>query len=339
MQIVKREELLEKIKGFDESIMSYTFFAGFESYVKACAEGDMWFAVSGNNMMAVRKYSLKKFGFAQIMYPPQTINGKRLSEADEKLFFEDFVVHVRSKKFAIRIIAPYLDLVSKTFPDASVHCEFANCILTMHGKTDEQVFAEMHSKRRNNIRAGERAGVTIKWGKETLPDFHALYSITMKRSNLYVEPLEKLSMWQNYLGDNLLCGVAYMDNIPQGSIYVPYSKFEAYYVYGGSAENVIHHGALPYLQWEAIKLLKSKDIKQYNFGSARMGEIADSKLASIQKFKEQFGAKPIPGYLWKMDVDKLSCKVFDTLLKARYALSGMKKYKDKIDKELAAKAV
>ena len=135
-------------------------------------------------------------------------------------------------------------------------------------------------------------------------------------------------------GNNVLCGVSYVRGKPQAGLFIPYTAYSGYYLHGAMAAKMDNPGAMDYLQWEAIRILKIKDVKQYDFVGARLSNVTGTKLEGIQNFKKKFGGELLQGHLWKMDIDAMQCKIFDGLLKVNRTLKGAVKHKDIIDEEL-----
>ena len=238
------------------------------------------------------------------------------------------------KKMAHRITQPENFAIFKSVPRYSISSPFGTYYVNLENYTEEELFEKLHSKHRNVIRNAEKHNVVIKYGKECIDDFYLLYKQTMKRSNMFCQDISYFFDFYAYLNSSIICGVAYYNDSPQGGIFMPYTKFGAFYLYGSSAEKIEINGSINYLHWNTIKLLKQKGIKRYDFVGARLSDVSGTKLEGIQQFKKRFGAELEEGFLWKKDLDVFDCLVFDELIQFRYKLKKERPLLDIIDEEL-----
>ncbi|MGZ3861865.1 MAG: lipid II:glycine glycyltransferase FemX [Bacteroidia bacterium] len=285
------------------------------------------------NTMVCRKWKNKFLIIIQPLYPPLNHRGERIDAAEEKTFLNAFITHVDTGKLAHRITQPENSAIFKTVPNGAVSAPFGTYFLDLANNTEEKLFKELHSKHRNVIRNAEKSNVTIKYGKEVINDFFVLYEQTMKRSDKYCQPLSYFENFQDIMPQNIVCGVAYYNNKPQGGLFIPYSNFGAFYLYGASAETKEINGAVNYLHWETIKSLKSKGVRRYDFVGARLSDVSGSRLDGIQQFKERFGSELEKGFLWKLDINKTYCNLFDSMVRFKLKLKGLNPPVDIIDEE------
>ncbi|HWY38500.1 MAG TPA: peptidoglycan bridge formation glycyltransferase FemA/FemB family protein [Bacteroidia bacterium] len=286
------------------------------------------------NSMVCKTWRNKFIVIIQPMYPPLNKEGLRLDKKEEKRFLNEFVKYIKEKKLAQRITQPENFAIFAQTPERSTRAPFGTYILNIEEQTEEELFKGLHSKNRNVIRNAEKNNVQIKYGKEVIKDFFSLYLQTMQRSNMYYH---ELSYFENFYDDmpgNIICGVAYHNEIPLGGLFIPFTRFGAFYLYGASAESKEINGAINYLHWNTIKLLKKKGVKRYDFVGARLSDVSGTKLEGIQQFKERFGAKLEKGFLWKMNVNKFDCFVFDFLVYTKHKLNGLTPPIDIIDEEI-----
>jgi len=301
-------------------------FEGKELFITADPEG---------NTMVCRKWKNKFLVIIQPLYPPLNAVGERLTESEEKNFLENFAKFISSGKLAHRITQPENSAIFKEVPDSSIRAPFGTYYLDLANNTEQKLFEGLHSKHRNVIRNAEKNNVEIKYGMEVIKDFFTMYEQTMRRSGKYCQPLSYFESIYNQMPQNIVCGVAYYNGKSQGGLFMPYSSFGAFYLYGASAETIEINGAINFLHWETIKLLKSKGIKRYDFVGARLTDVRESKLGGIQQFKERFGAQLEKGLLWKLDINRSYCRLFDSMVSFKLKLKGIKPPQDIIDEELA----
>lgn len=320
----------------DENLLPFVFLPGYESFVKETLKCEYLLAYSDNQnaLMPFRKHSIKGFLLMQPLYSPLTLNGEPLTAEGEKVFLNQVVKKVTEEKLAIRITQAHSYVVFRAVPDNSVSCPFGTYVINLKDHTKEELFNAIHPRRRSYIRNAEKQNLEIRWGEGQLKEFYRIYKQTMDRSKMYCEPEEYFENLYRKLPNNIICGVVYLENMPQGAICIPYTQYGAFYLYGASSDNVASQNAINYLHWQAILLLKSKGVKRYDFAGARLSDVSGTKLEGIQNFKKRFGSELIRGYLWKMDINKFQCFLFDTLLGLKQRLSGKKISKDIIDEEL-----
>ncbi len=287
---------------------------------------------TGTNI-ACRVWKNKFLVNLQPMYPPLSLTGQRLDITEESKFLNKFVSFAKKMKIA-RITQPDNFALFQCVPKNSVNTPFGSYTMNLENFTEEALFAKLHSKHRNVIRNAEKHGVVLKYGIEVIDDFYLLYQQTMERSAMYCNDISYFKEFFNFLPQNTLCGVCYYNNIPQGGLFIPFSNFGSFYLYGASAESKGINGSINYLHWNTIKLLKEKGVKRYDFAGARLSDISGTKLEGIQQFKERFGSALENGFLWKKDLNKFNCLVFDLLMYLKHKLNDLTPSKDIIDQEL-----
>lgn len=114
-----------------------------------------------------------------------------------------------------------------------------NYMLSLDGKTKEEVFAAFHKKWRYNIRVAERHGVVCRTcGKEALDDFYRLMVETGKRDGFSIRSKEYFAkMLDSLEGSSMLYMCYHEGKALSGALCVRYAG-KSCYVYGAStAEN------------------------------------------------------------------------------------------------------
>ncbi|MHB8262055.1 MAG: lipid II:glycine glycyltransferase FemX [Bacteroidia bacterium] len=327
-----------KIIGIDEiensQIYPYFYLKEYIYFIKNEESKDvLFFTDELENTITCKTWKNKFLKLIQPTYPPLSKRGERLSEQQEQDFLNKWVEFLSENKLTHRISQPENFAIFKTIPNHSVYAPFGTYYLNLEKKTEDELFKNLHTKHRNVIKNAEKNKVELKYGKECINDFYSLYKQTMKRANMYCQDISYFNNFYNSLAENSICGVAYYNSIPQGGLFMPYTKFGAFYLYGSSAEKVEINGAITYLHWNTIKLLKQKGVKRYDFVGARLSDVSGTKLKGIQQFKERFGAELENGFLWKKDLDKLTCNLFDSLVILKLRLKNQKPPMDIIEQE------
>jgi len=311
-----------------------------ENYKKLeCTEGYklIYFLSSDNSIITVaRLYTLKFLRCIQFLSPPIKSNN-HLSISEEKIFLNSLVNVVKKNKLADRIMQPLNSCIFSSYPSNSTFCNFGTYILNVTHKSVEELFNSIHSKHRNVIKNANKQKVVIRFSNELFEDFYTLYCETMKRNNVYIENKNHFYNYLKYLPKNIIIGVCYYNNYPQGAAFVLYNKHSAYYLHGASKEVIEINGSINLLQWELIKLLHEREVNNYDFVGARLSNITGTKYEGIQKFKSRFGTTLLKGNLWKMDINPIKCKIFDTMLFIKCKIKGKALPKDIIDQEIESK--
>ncbi len=314
--------------------MPYFYLPAYAAFCKDFSKEEICFYTdSESNSIACKTWKNKFLALLQPLYAPLNQNGKRLSQEEEKKFLDNFLSSVKKNKTAHRICQSPTFAVFGTHPAASIHAPFGTYFVDLENNDTITLYKNIHGKHRNVIKNAEKSAIEIKYGKDALSDFYSLYKSTMQRSEMYCESITYFKELYKALEQHIICGVAYHNKIPQGALFMPYTKFAAFYLYGASAEKIEVNGAMNYLHWNTMQLLKEKGVKRYDFVGARLGNVG-LKLKGIQQFKERFGATLEKGYLWKKDISLSKCKTFDSLVSLKLKLKGQKIPMDIISQEL-----
>ncbi len=257
-----------------------------------------------------------------------------MDAVNEAGILADFLTYCEKNKVADRILQPPTWCLFHSPPKRSISAPFGSYRLNLR-RDPELVWAGLHSKHRNVIRNAEKKGVLVRSGPEVLHDFWTLYGETMGRSGMQLEPEEYFREILQRYATNIFCGVVYDAGKPVGGVFVPFTKYGAYYVYGASATKVETTGAVNYLHYQMIRFLMERNVAFYDFVGARLSDVSGTKLEGIQKFKERFGGDLIRGFLWKSDINATKCKLFDLALATKRTLRGNKFGPDIIDQEIS----
>ena len=292
-----------------------------------------------NFFAPIKIYKNKFLKVIQFQFPPVNLKGERIKKEEEKFFCESALKFIIEKKLAHRIAQPKNYSIFIALPAKSSSCHFGSFKIDLHNKTNEDILNGMQARYRTAIRQTEKLNVEIKYGVSELKSFQKLHEITMERTGAYAEGYGSLNEELIALPQNALLATIYIDKKIQGGLYLTYSEFSAYYFHGASADTTEASGAIKFLHYKIMCLLRDKGVRQYDFVGARLSDISGTKLEGIQNFKKRFGSELTKGYLWKMDLDKTKCKTYDNLLKIKCKLKGTKFPVDIIDQEKNKKIV
>ncbi len=177
--------------------------------------------------------------------------------------------------------------------------------------------------------------MVITEAPDNMADCFALIDATMKRNQKLSVSMKDLQRLRSNLGAQVAFYVARQDSVPQGAAVLVWNRgHSAYYLYGGTVEAPVG-GAMNLLHWQAMCDMKSRGVREYDFVGARVSPPPGSKLETIQRFKERFGATMRRGYLWKYPMNPMSYAAFCLLARANSWMHGAVYKGDIIDEERA----
>jgi aminoglycoside 3-N-acetyltransferase len=334
MKVIPLSAFFE-IDPLKENDFPFFYSVRHEKYLSQFEERKTLLISDENENTLISKIWKNKFiEILQPMYPPLNKKGQRLSASEEGNFLNDFVEFIHKNNLAQRITQPENFAIFKSAPNGSIYAPFGTYFLNLADKTEKELFDGLHVKNRNVIRNAEKNNVQLRYGVEVLNDFYTLYKETMERSNMYCQEFSYFADFYESMPDNIVCAVAYFNEMPQGGIFIPFTDFGAFYLYGASAQSKTVNGSMNYLHWSTIKLLKAKGVKRYDFVGARLSDVSGTKLEGIQQFKERFGAELEEGFLWKMNLNKFDILVFDFLIYAKHKANNLNPPIDIIESEI-----
>jgi len=162
--------------------------------------------------------------------------------------------------------------------------------LDTKGKTEEELFSNLHSKTRYNVRLATKKGVTIKEGnREDLKDFHKIMVTTGIRDGFITRSLEYFErMYDQMAPKHMKLLMAMAEGKPiSGVIVITYGN-KTWYLYGASSNE--HRNLMPnyLLQWEMIKIALKNKSDIYDLRG--VPGIADNSNG-LYRFKKGFGAE------------------------------------------------
>lgn len=276
-------------------------------------------------------YINKKLFFKYIVFPAGLIESQNtLYEAES--FLEECVVFIK-KTFPVDfILTEHTTSIFQCHPKNAYYCNFGSYILDL-SQPEEVLFKNLHGKNRNAIRKAQKDNLEISFDENVFFECISLIIDTFKRQNLKCPNLEYFLNLKKHLQDEVIFCVVRYKGVIQGSAIISFSvNNNAYYMFGGSIINN-HSGALNFLHWEIIKILKNKNVVNYDFVGARINPEEGSKYEGIQRFKERFGGQLNTGFLFKMPINKLKYKLYYLLLFLNNIIKFKVYHGDIIDQE------
>lgn len=226
-----------------------------------------------------------------------------LSNEDKRRFLDGMVAYVK-KHLRVSHILTTNTAIFDVYPTDSSYCKFGTYLVDLTQSEDE-LFKKIHSKHRNVIRKALTDGIIIEHGPNQATNAILLMQDTFERQNKVSGLGVSLSEKMEPLGDMVDYWVAkdFEGNL-QGSAILLWNKGNScYYMHGGSAAHT-KPGAMNLLMWEAMKCMKERGVRWFDFVGARVTTEAGSKLEGIQRFKSRFGASMKVGYMFRVVVNK-----------------------------------
>jgi lipid II:glycine glycyltransferase (peptidoglycan interpeptide bridge formation enzyme) len=174
--------------------------------------------------------------------------------------------------------------------------QFRNSVFIDLSKDEEALLAVMKQKTRYNIRLAERKGVNVRLAKiDDLPMLYNMYAATGVRDGFVVRhEAYYTELWEQFIGSKMAEGlIAEFEGKPIAAVMIFHFAGIARYMFGMSLE--VKRELMPnyLLQWEAIKLAKSKGCHTYDFWGAPDEFNEKDSLWGVYRFKEGFNGKTV----------------------------------------------
>ena len=199
--------------------------------------------------------------------------------------------------------------------------------------TEEELFKNVHSKHRNTIRRGEKAGLVLRIGHEELIEDYSKIAIeTYERSGKTSVGYDYYKSLTTELDNESVYFVIYKEGQVQSGALFYYNQQIAYYLHGASI-NRPEPGATNYLMWRAILFFKEKGVKEFSFVGYHYDPEEGSKLEGIQRFKERFGGVLEKSYNFRYVQNRLIYKLYGLAIQIK-AKRPFEKYQDAIDEQI-----
>jgi len=227
--------------------------------------------------------------------------------AEEKSFLNSAVEHFRAAGADV-IIPATTNTIFRTYPDGAEAAPYGTIVLDL-AASEEELWKQVHPKHRNKIRSAAKQGVRLASGGQHLETAYRLIRETFGRSRLPFMGLQPFRRMVEALGENVAILVAEAGGKVQGCAVLPFSNYCAYYVYGGTAEEIIT-GAMNFLQWEAIRFFRNRGVLRYDFVGVRINPERGSKAEGLLMFKQRFGGRLVEGYMWKYSLHPLRASAY-----------------------------
>jgi hypothetical protein len=235
-----------------------------------------------------------------------------LSEAEEKSFLDEVIVHFRASG-ADMVIPSGNTALFRAYPTGAMAAPYGTFINDLT-QTEEVLMGAIRKTYRNNIRRAEKAGVQIRSGLEYLDAAYGLVADTLKRSDVGFKTYDEFKHTVESLGESLKIFVAEHEGVIQGCLVSPFSQHTAYNWYCGSRPEPVL-GSMHLLHWEAMRQFRALGVKRFNFQGVRINPEKGSKQEGIMNYKKGFGGALVQGYMWKYRMHTLKWAAYSVAVR------------------------
>ncbi|MBO8168544.1 MAG: peptidoglycan bridge formation glycyltransferase FemA/FemB family protein [Thermoanaerobacteraceae bacterium] len=159
----------------------------------------------------------------------------------------------------------------------------------------DELFMNLHSKTRYNVRLARRKGVEIKQDctLQDLQDFYKILKITAERDKFLIRSYDYFKIIWDQLVENGLAKLfmAYYQGKPIAGTLAFIMGDIAWYIYGASSNE--HRNVMPnyLLQWTMIEWAKNNGCKIYDFRGVPGKLTEDNPLYGLYRFKKGFNGE------------------------------------------------
>lgn len=249
---------------------------------------------------------------------------------DQKKFLDESMLMLKKHGVQWTVCA-----TTARFQDYPSNCKVVPCGNFIIDLTDseEELWKNVHSKHRNSIRRGEKAGIELIIGREELvSEYVPISNETYGRSGKYGGSVSYYQGLLNGLENNIVIILAYIDGQVHAGGMFYFNQAMAYYLHGASIGRP-EPGATNYLLWRAILHFKEMGIKQFSFVGYRYDPEENSKLDGIQRFKERFGGTLEKSFNFRCEQNPIAYRVFCFAMQLKNHKPFIK-YEDAIDEQI-----
>jgi lipid II:glycine glycyltransferase (peptidoglycan interpeptide bridge formation enzyme) len=170
--------------------------------------------------------------------------------------------------------------------------QFRNTVLIDLNGSEDDWLLRMKQKTRYNIRLAQRIGVTVRVAEENeYPELYRMYAETSVRDGFMIRPQDYyLDVWHTFRQVGMVSPlVAEVGGQKVAGLILFHFGKIAWYLYGMSTG--LHREKMPnyLLQWEAMRLAKSKGCQTYDLWGAPDEFDGTDAMAGVFRFKEGLG--------------------------------------------------
>lgn len=297
-----------------------------ENYLKVKSERYGWFE-SENFILPF--FLDKRLIFVRMVFTYGLIAKKEhLSKVEEEEFLDEMVKFVKKEKLCDFIYKAQSNVVFNSYPRGSDVVEWGTYLIEL-SLNDEELLKSFHGKHRNVIRNAIKNGVIIEETNDLELVQDSIKSTLKRQDSIHYPSLDYIHKLVENIGRNVLFLKAISKGELQGVAIIIYDKRIGYYMYGGSISRPFT-GSLNLLQYEAMRILREKNVQFYDFVGARLNFPKGSKYEGLQRFKSRFGTTLNTGYAFRVVINPVKFKLFNLISIIYLKMKGYN-YIDPID--------
>jgi len=302
-----------------------------EAYLKIKSDNYGWFS---NNDYVLPFFLDRRLFFTRMVFTEGLIHKASHSSYDEEKDFLDHVIrYIKDNNICDFIYKAQSNVVFNVCPDESQCVPWGTYLVNLEMSGDA-LLATFDGKHRNVIKKAQKDGVLIDTTTDITQVYENIKTTLDRQKSIHYPSLSYLRKLRSALSDNSIFFRAMKDGELQGTAIIIFDEKKGYYMYGGSVEKP-YSGSLNLLQYEAMKYLQGKGVREYDLVGARLRVAPGSKYEGIQRFKSRFGATLRSGWAFRVVFNRLKYEAFNIMTKTYLGLRGYS-YEDPIDQIKAA---
>jgi lipid II:glycine glycyltransferase (peptidoglycan interpeptide bridge formation enzyme) len=202
------------------------------------------------------------------------------------------------------------------------------------GKSEEDIWNALHSKKRNLIRKAQKAGLRVE-KKDTIHNLNEFRNLAFdtwkrKKSQGIEFPAPASETYFRLLKERLVdagLGRLYLayqgDQIMAGAFFVGYNN-SVYYMLSSSSDQGLKNAAPDLILWNSITDYRKDGYGTFNFGGLSESELNGNPLeeSGLYHFKQRFSSEPHACYKGTLILRPAYYKTYDTFKKIKSFISA-----------------
>lgn len=172
------------------------------------------------------------------------------------------------------------------WPGLETNDEHVTMVLDLEADADAQ-WKRFDAKLRNQIRKGEKAGFTVRWGHEGVADFHRVMVENLRDLGTPVRGRPYFRRALECLGERASVLVIERGGEPAGAMFTVAHGDTMADPWASSLRRHFAHCPNQVLYWEAIRRAFALGLRRFDFGRSQWE-------SPTFRFKQQWGARSVP---------------------------------------------
>ena len=326
MRIINREGLTNL---YDLSFFPFQFSKAYADFIKHQFGNEVLYFEKNKIIVPFEVIGRSFFKQIKLLAPPYR-NNQAIGSEELQSFLGDLQSTLINSGDFMRIIQSHPMAFTTQKPSKSIYCEFGTYITNLQNKSDEEILNSFDSKYKKAVQHSIKNGGLVIIANTTLSEFYEVYLKTCQRANIYCDSLTYFQNLISYLPDNTTSAIIKdTEGKTIGTAFFIFDKHTCYCTHAGSIPGSKLYGSMKHLHYEVMKWMRDRNVMHYDLTGVRINS-SNETLQGIFNFKKGFGGELKQGYLWKADLIKWKCFLYDGLL---FIKSRGKLHKDIIDQE------